>query len=83
MNWEQNGGGVGYTQPTSGLGILTYPSHADAEFEFCFESSRCEKSNGIFNKAVTSPPESGFHFFGERKECLVFGQERRGVSTKR
>ena len=27
MNWEQNGGGVGYAQPTSGLGILTYPTH--------------------------------------------------------
>ena len=27
MNWEQNGGGVGHAQPTSGLGILTYPTH--------------------------------------------------------
>ena len=27
MNWEQNGGGVGYAQPTSGLDILTYPTH--------------------------------------------------------
>ena len=50
---------------------------------FALSRADAKKSNGIFNKAVTSPSESGFHFFGERKECLVFGQERRGVSTKR
>ena len=31
MNWEQNGGGVGYARPTSGVGILTYSTHQRKE----------------------------------------------------